>query len=125
VAFSLDTLSEPLLACDRLFRGLSKRAKDHELGVEDVKMNKAELIDAVAKNAKLSKKDATNAVNATISTIKKETKKSPVSIVGFGSFQTVKRKPRTGRNPRTGESIQIKASKSVRFRPGKAFKAML
>jgi DNA-binding protein HU-beta len=67
-----------------------------------------------------------NAVNATFTAIKKETKKSNgISIVGFGSFNTVKRKARTGRNPRTGETIMIKASKSVRFRPGKAFKQIL
>ncbi len=88
-------------------------------------MNKADLIEAVAKTCQLSKKDATNAVNATIGTIKKETKKSGISIVGFGSFNTVKRKARQGRNPQTGEKITIKASKSVRFRPGKAFKGML
>lgn len=88
-------------------------------------MNKADLIEAVAKTCQLSKKDATNAVNATFTAIKKETKKSGISIVGFGSFNPVKRKARTGRNPQTGEKIQIKASKSVRFRPGKAFKSML
>ena len=89
-------------------------------------MNKAELIDAVAKQARLTKRDAMNAVNATFSSIKKGTRKTDgVSIVGFGSFNTVKRKARKGRNPQTGESIQIKASKSVRFRPGKAFKEML
>lgn len=89
-------------------------------------MNKAELIEAVAKQAKLTKKDATSAVNATIQSIKKATRKNDgVSIVGFGSFNQVKRKARKGRNPQTGETIQIKASKSVRFRPGKAFKEML
>ena len=89
-------------------------------------MNKAELIEAVAKACQMSKREATSAVNATIGTIKKEAKKSNgVSIVGFGSFNTVKRKARTGRNPQTGEKIQIKASKTVRFRPGKAFKSSL
>ena len=89
-------------------------------------MNKAELIDMVARQTKLSKKDATNAVNATLNTIKKETKKpNGVTIVGFGSFATVKRKARKGRNPQTGQPITIKASKTVRFRPGKAFKTNL
>jgi DNA-binding protein HU-beta len=89
-------------------------------------MNKAELIEAVAKATQLSKKDAMNAVNATITTIKKETKKANgVTIVGFGSFNTVKRKARVGRNPRTGAKIAIKASKTVRFRPGKAYKTSL
>jgi DNA-binding protein HU-beta len=89
-------------------------------------MNKAELIEVVAKNTKLSKKDAMNAVNATLATIKRETKKSDgVTIVGFGSFNSVKRKARRGRNPQTGEAIQIRASKGVRFRPGKSFKESL
>jgi len=89
-------------------------------------MNKAELIEAVAKQTQLTKKDATNAVNATLTSIKKATKKKEgISIVGFGSFNSVKRKARQGRNPQTGETIQIAASKSVRFRPGKAFKTSL
>ena len=88
-------------------------------------MNKAELIEAVAKRANLSRRDATNAVNAALTTIKTETKKTGVMIVGFGSFQTVKRKARTGRNPQTGATIKIQASKTVRFRPGKAFKKSL
>jgi len=91
-----------------------------------MKMNKAELIDAVAKKANLSKRDATNAVNAALTTIKTETKKTTgVTIVGFGTFLSVKRKARTGRNPQTGEAIKIQASKTVRFRPGKAFKTSL
>ena len=89
-------------------------------------MNKAELIEAVVKATNLSKKDASNAVNATFTTIKKATKKpTGVSIVGFGSFATVKRKARKGRTPQTGEPIQIKASKGVKFRAGKAFKETL
>jgi DNA-binding protein HU-beta len=85
-------------------------------------MNKAELIEAVAKKAQITKREAMNAVNATFQTIKKETKKDGISIVGFGSFTSVKRKGRKGRNPRTGEAIMIKPSKGVRFRPGKSFK---
>jgi DNA-binding protein HU-beta len=89
-------------------------------------MNKAELIEAVAKKTNLSKRDAMNAVNATLATIKTETKKTTgVTIVGFGSFQAVKRKARMGRNPQTGQAIKIQASKTVRFRPGKAFKKTL
>lgn len=89
-------------------------------------MNKAELIEAVAKQTNLTKKDAMNAVNATLTNIKKAAKKKEgISIVGFGSFNSVKRKARTGRNPQTGERIQIAASKTVRFRPGKAFKSFL
>ena len=85
-------------------------------------MNKAELIEAVAKAAKLSKADASNAVNETLNAIKKGTKKGGVQLVGFGSFSVVSRKAREGRNPQTGEKIKIKASKTVKFKPGKAFK---
>jgi len=81
-------------------------------------MNKAQLIAAVAKNANLSKKDAGNAVNATIDAIKKNTKKG-VTLVGFGTFKTVRRKARTGRNPQTGEKIKIKAKDVVKFKVGK------
>ncbi len=81
-------------------------------------MNKAQLVDTVAKKAVLSKKDAANAVNATIDVIKKNVKKG-VTLVGFGSFKLVKRKARTGRNPQTGEAIKIKAKNVVKFKPGK------
>ena len=81
-------------------------------------MNKAQLIEAVAKNANLSKKDAGNAVSATIDTIKKNTKKG-VTLVGFGSFKIVKRKARAGRNPQTGEKIRIRAKNVVKFKCGK------
>ncbi len=84
-------------------------------------MNKGELIEAVAKETGLTKKDAGNAVNSVIELIKKNTKKG-VQIVGFGSFSTVSRKKRKGRNPQTGQEIEIKASKSVKFRPGKEYK---
>ena len=88
-------------------------------------MNKAELIEAVAKKTDLTKKDAGLAVDATLDAIKKGTKKGGVSIAGFGSFSVSSRKARMGRNPQTGEEIKIKASKSVRFRPGKDYKEML
>ncbi len=88
-------------------------------------MNKAELIEHVAKTAKLSKKSAEAAVNATLEGIMKGTKKGGTQLVGFGSFTVATRKARMGRNPQTGEVIKIKASKTVRFRPGKAFKKML
>ena len=81
-------------------------------------MNKKQLVDEVAKKACLSKKDATNAVSATIDSIKKNVKKS-VTLVSFGTFKVVKRKARTGRNPRTGEKIKIGAKNVVKFKPGK------
>jgi DNA-binding protein HU-beta len=88
-------------------------------------VNKAELIEAVAKKTDLTKKDAGLAVDATLDAIKRGTKKGGVSIAGFGSFTVSSRKARMGRNPQTGEQIKIKASKSVRFRPGKDYKEML
>lgn len=88
-------------------------------------MNKADLIEAVAKKCDMTKKDAAAAVDTTFEMIKKNVKKDGVNIVGFGSWNVSKRKARTGRNPQTGETIKIKASKTVRFRPGKAFKDSL
>jgi nucleoid DNA-binding protein len=88
-------------------------------------MNKAELIEYVAKRTKSTKRGAEEAVNATLEGIKKNVKKGGVQLVGFGSFTVVSRKGRMGRNPQTGEPIKIKPSKSVKFRPGKDFKSML
>ena len=88
-------------------------------------MNKAQLIEAVAKTTKMSQRAARQAVEATLKTIKANTKKDGVNIVGFGSFSVSRRKARTGRNPQTGATMQIKASKTVRFRAGKAFKTAL
>ncbi len=84
-------------------------------------MNKGELVDAVAKDTDLTKADAQRAVNSVITNIKKNTKKG-VQLIGFGSFVVTKRKARKGRNPQTGEVIKIKASKTVKFKPGKAYK---
>lgn len=88
-------------------------------------MNKADLIEAVARNCALTKKDASAAVEATLDNIKKGVKKDGVQLVGFGSFTISRRKGRTGRNPQTGEPIKIAPSKTVRFRPGKEFKDKL
>ena len=73
----------------------------------------------------MTKKDASEAIDTTFEIIKKNTRRGGVNIAGFGSWQVTKRKARTGRNPQTGESIKIKASKGVRFRPGKSFKDSL
>ena len=86
-------------------------------------MNKAELIDAVADSADLSKAAAGRALDAAIETITKALKKGDtVTLVGFGTFSVRKRAARTGRNPRTGEEIKIKASKVPGFKAGKALK---
>jgi DNA-binding protein HU-beta len=88
-------------------------------------VNKADLIELVAKKANLTKRDASTAVDATLDAIKRGTKKGGVSLAGFGSFNITTRKARMGRNPQTGEEIKIRASKTVRFKPGKAYKNML
>jgi DNA-binding protein HU-beta len=86
-------------------------------------MNKADFIGAVAGAAELSKADAGRAVDAMIEVIKKALKKGDsVTLVGFGTFQVRKRAARTGRNPRTGQTIKIKASKVPSFKAGKALK---
>lgn len=86
-------------------------------------MNKAELIDAVAASADLSKADATRSVDAVIHHITDTLKKGDqVTLVGFGTFVVKSRAARTGRNPQTGQSIQIAASKVPGFKAGKALK---
>jgi len=86
-------------------------------------MNKGDLIDAVAGSTDLSKADSGRAVDAVIEAITKALKKGgTVSLVGFGTFTVKKRAARQGRNPRTGEAIQIKASKVPGFKAGKALK---
>ena len=86
-------------------------------------MNKAELIDAVASATDLSKVDATRAVDAVVDNITETLRKGDsVTLVGFGTFEVRERAARTGRNPQTGEAIQIKASKAPAFKAGKAFK---
>ena len=86
-------------------------------------MNKTELIDAIAASAELSKKDATSALNATVKAITDAlVAGDKVSLVGFGTFETRERAARTGRNPQTGKTIKIKASKAPAFKAGKALK---
>jgi DNA-binding protein HU-beta len=86
-------------------------------------MNKGDLIDAVAGDAGLSKADATRAVDSMIASITKALQGGQqVSLVGFGTFVVKKRAAREGRNPRTGEMIQIAASNVPGFKAGKALK---
>lgn len=87
-------------------------------------MTKKELTDQVAKKVKLSKKDAAAAVDATLGAITGALKNDQkVQLVGFGTFEVRSRKARTGINPQTKAKIQIAASKTPAFRPGKALKA--
>ena len=86
-------------------------------------MNKTELINAVAKAAELSRKDADKAVTALFDIVTETLKKGDkVQIVGFGAFETKERAARVARNPRTGEEIEIPATKAVSFKVGKALK---
>ena len=86
-------------------------------------MNKTELIDAMADSADISKAAAGRALEGMISAIADALKSGDqVSIVGFGSFSVRERAARTGRNPQTGETINIKASKNPAFKAGKALK---
>jgi DNA-binding protein HU-beta len=86
-------------------------------------VNKSELIDAIAKSADISKASAGNALDGTLSAIKAALKKGQsVTLVGFGTFKVGKRAARTGRNPRTGAAIKIKAAKVPKFSAGKALK---
>ncbi len=86
-------------------------------------MNKGELIDAVAASAGLSRADATKAVDALLDSVTRTLADGgSVSLVGFGTFSVKARAARMGRNPRTGEAIQIAASKVPGFKAGKALK---
>ncbi|GEN49852.1 HU family DNA-binding protein [Alkalibacterium pelagium] len=85
--------------------------------------NKAELIEKVAASADLTKKDATAAVEAVFETIKDSLAEGEkVQVIGFGNFEVRDRAARKGRNPQTGEEIQIPASKVPAFKAGKALK---
>ena len=85
-------------------------------------MNKAEIIDEIAKILK-TKKEAQAVVESLLKNISLALKKKEdVTLTGFGTFKVVKRNARKGRNPQTGEPIKIKASKKVKFVPGKALK---
>jgi len=82
-------------------------------------MNKAELVDAISTEAKLSKVDAQKALEAFVSATTKALKKGDrVALVGFGSFSIAKRAARTGRNPQTGKAIKIAAKKVAKFKAG-------
>ena len=86
-------------------------------------MNKNELIDEIATTSGLSKADATRALNASIDTITAQLKNGEqVVLPGFGTFSISNRAARTGRNPQTGEPIEIKASRVAKFKAGKTLK---
>ena len=89
-------------------------------------MNKTELVAAMAEQTNLSKKDAEKAVKAFIDVVTDELKKGEkVQVVGFGTFEVAERAAREGRNPKTGETMPIAASKTPKFKAGKALKDMV
>lgn len=89
-------------------------------------MNKQDLINAIAKETGLTKRDSTAALDATINTIVKAlSKDEDVQLIGFGKFEVRNRAARKGRNPQTGEVIQIPATKAPAFRAGKALKEVV
>ena len=89
-------------------------------------MNKTELVAAMAEKTELSKKDAEMALKAFTDVVAEELKKGEkVQLVGFGTFEVAEREAREGRNPRTGETMTIAASKSPKFKAGKALKDSL
>lgn len=86
-------------------------------------MRKPELVDAIADQADISKDKAAKALNAFIEQVTQAlSQQESVNLIGFGTFNPRSRSARTGKNPQTGEPIQIKASKTVGFKPGKALK---
>ena len=89
-------------------------------------MNKTELVAAMAEQTNLSKKDAEAALKAFIDVVSEELKKGEkVQLGGFGTFEVSERAAREGRNPQTGETMEIKASKTPKFKAGKALKDMM
>jgi DNA-binding protein HU-beta len=89
-------------------------------------VNKTELIDSVAKTADISKAAAQRALDGMVMAVRQSLKKGQmVTLVGFGTFYVGKRAARSGRNPRTGAAIKIKAAKVPKFRAGKALKDAL
>ena len=86
-------------------------------------MNRMELVAAIAEKSELSKKDAEKALKAFTDVVAEELKKGEqIQLVGFGTFKVSERAAREGRNPQTGETMQIKASKTPKFTAGKALK---
>ena len=89
-------------------------------------MNKTELVEAIAKETKLSKKDTEATVKAFTEVVAKELKKGgKVQLIGFGTFEVAKRAARNGRNPQTGKEIKIAASKNPKFKAGAALKTLV
>jgi DNA-binding protein HU-beta len=90
------------------------------------KMNKAQLVETVAKNSKMTKAQVERILDATLDAVKKTVKKGDdVKLVGFGTFAKAKRKARKGRNPQTGKTITIPACNYPKFKAGREFKTLV
>mgnify|MGYP002624019737 CR=1 FL=1 len=89
-------------------------------------MNKTELVEKIAADTKLSKKDTESFIKAFTDNVSKALESGDVvQLIGFGTFSVAERSERTGRNPKTNETIKIPASKSPKFKPGKALKDLV
>lgn len=89
-------------------------------------MNKAELVAAIAEKTELSKKDSEKALKAFVDVVTEElTKGEKIQLVGFGTFEVAERAAREGRNPQTGKTMTIPASKAPKFKAGKALKEVI
>jgi len=102
-------------------------AYPRELQFERTTMNKTELIEKLAKESGLTKKEARSVLQSLLDSMSKELGKENgrVTLQGFGSFSNQERKPRTGRHPKTGETIEIDGYYTVKFKPGKNLKESL
>lgn len=89
-------------------------------------MNKAQLIETIARDSGLSRADSARAVDSLVNTVQKTLKKGDeVALTGFGKFSVVKRGARIGRNPQTGQRVRIRASKAPKFTAGATFKTVV
>lgn len=105
------------------YKQMNYGLRSHE---EEIKMNKTELIAAIAERTELSRKDAEKALKAFTDVVTEQLKNGEkIQLVGFGTFETSERAAREGRNPQTGETMMIKASRTPKFKAGKALKDMM
>ncbi|MBD5544184.1 MAG: HU family DNA-binding protein [Lachnospiraceae bacterium] len=103
-----------------------KRNKIYSLKRRSSRMNKTELVAAMAEQAEISKKDAEKALKAFTDVVSEELKKGEkIQLVGFGTFEVSERAAREGRNPQSGEVMKIAASKAPKFKAGKALKDLV
>lgn len=110
-------------SADKDNKGCNSTKAFHLITKGEILVNKSELIDAIATGADISKASATRALDAMLGAVTDSLKQGEqVSLVGFGTFSVKERAARAGRNPQTGETIQIKAAKIPGFKAGKALK---